>query len=125
MAGARPRDPHAVRARPHEAPPLRAHPGPGAGGAGPVSGFHAHRPGLPEAAAGRHELPPDALQAALQAEPGQQVGDNKEESWGGGEPMRPERGWGQGGAGRGLGWAGGSGRLKTNANKQFRLCGES
>lgn len=84
VAGARPRDPHAVRARPHEAPPLRTHPCPGAGGAGPVSRFHAHGPRLPEAAAGCHELPPDALQAALQTEPGQQVGDHKEESWGGG-----------------------------------------
>lgn len=70
LAGARPGDPHAVRPGPDEAPPLRPHPGAGAGGAGPVGGFHAHRPRLPEAAAGRHELPPDALQAALPAEPG-------------------------------------------------------
>lgn len=94
VAGARPGDAHAVRPGPDEAPPLRPHPGAGAGGAGAVGGFHAHRPRLPKAAAGRHELPPDALQAALPAEPGQQVR--------GPGPGGSRRGARRGRAGRGL-----------------------
>lgn len=110
LAGARPGDPHAVRPGPHEAPPLRPHPRAGAGGAGPVGGFHAHRPRLPEAAAGRHELPPDALQAALPAEPGQQVrgaaGRRLAAGGGGGFPHRrllAAGGWGSGESPQGAG----------------------
>lgn len=100
LAGARPGDPHAVRPGPDEAPPLRPHPGAGAGGARPVGGFHAHRPRVPEAAAGRHELPPDALQAALPAEPGQQVSGGDGAAGAGSPGGHRPRGAGAAGGGR-------------------------
>ncbi len=76
VVGARQGDQDAPRSRPDEAPALRPHPCPGAGGEGAVGGLYEERPGVSETAHGCHELPPDALQTALQTDHSQQVGSS-------------------------------------------------